>query len=48
MKTANNSTFATGGGSCSADVFMVAEGFVLCIKFSSNNPAHRKSAKRYK
>jgi hypothetical protein len=42
-----NSTFAIGGVSCSADSFAVAESFVLRIKFSGKNPAHRKSAKRY-
>ena len=41
-------TFAIGGVSCSADSFVVAESFVLRIKFSGKNPAHRKSAKRYR
>ncbi|MFD2162479.1 hypothetical protein ACFSJU_08740 [Paradesertivirga mongoliensis] len=45
--TVANSTFAIGGVSCSADTFVVAESFVLRIKFSGKNPAHRKSAKRY-
>jgi len=45
--TGYNSTFAIGGVSCSADTFVVAESFVLRIKFSDKNPAHRKSAKRY-
>ena len=45
---AGNSTFAIGGVSCSADSFVVAESFVLRIKFSGKNPAHRKSAKRYR
>ena len=45
-KTAGNSTFAIGGVSCSADSLVVAESFVLRIKFSGKNPAHRKSAKR--
>ena len=44
--TVHNSTFAIGGVSCSADSFVVAESFVLRIKFSGKNPAHRKSAKR--
>jgi len=44
---AGNSTFAIGGVSCSADSLVVAESFVLRIKFSGKNPAHRKSAKRY-
>ncbi len=48
MRTpAANSTFAIGGVSCSADSLVVAESFVLRIKFSSKNPAHRKSANRY-
>ncbi len=42
-----NSTFAIGGGSCSADSFVVAENFVLRTNISGGNPAHRKSAKRY-
>ena len=45
--TTANSTFAIGGVSCSADSLVVAESFVLRIKFSGKNPAHRKSAKRY-
>jgi len=44
--SAANSTFAIGGVSYSADSFVVAESFVLRIKFSGKNPAHRKSAKR--
>ena len=44
---AGNSTFAIGGVSCSADSLVVAESFVLRIKFSGKNPAHRKSANRY-
>jgi hypothetical protein len=47
IKTLHNSTFAIGGVSCSADSFVVAESFVLRIKFSGKNPAHRKSAERY-
>jgi hypothetical protein len=43
---AHNSTFAIGGVSCSAESFVVAESFVLRIKFSGKNPAHRKSANR--
>jgi hypothetical protein len=43
-KAAYNSTFAIGGVSCSADSLVVAESFVLRIKFSGKNPAHRKSA----
>ena len=44
---AANSTFAIGGVSCSADSLVVAESFVLRIKFCGKNPAHRKSANRY-
>lgn len=43
---AANSRFAIGGFSCSADSLVVAESFVLRIKFSGKNPAHRKSANR--
>ncbi|MBK9479638.1 MAG: hypothetical protein IPP56_09560 [Bacteroidetes bacterium] len=39
----DNSTFAIGGVSCSAGSLVVAESFVLRIKFSGKNPAHRKS-----
>ena len=46
ITAAGNSTFAIGGVSCSADSLVVAESFVLRIKFSGKNPAHRKSAKR--
>ena len=46
-KTPYNSTFAIGGASCTADSLVVAESFVLRINISSENPAHRKSAKRY-
>jgi hypothetical protein len=45
--TTHNSTFAIGGVSCSADSLVVAESFVLRIKFSGKNPAHRKSANRW-
>ena len=46
-KTTANSTFAIGGVLFSANSLVVAESFVLRIKFSGKNPAHRKSAKRY-
>ena len=46
-RAAYNSTFAIGGVPCFADSLVVAESFVLRIKFSDKNPAHRKSAKRY-
>ncbi len=45
---AGNNTFAIGGASCSADSLVVAESFVLRINISGKNPAHRKSAKRYR
>ena len=47
ISTSPNSTCAIGGASCSVDSLVVAESFVLRIKFSGKNPAHRKSAKRY-
>jgi len=43
---AGNSTFAIGGGSCSADSLVVAESFALRINISGKKPAHRKAAKR--
>jgi hypothetical protein len=43
---AANSTFAIGGVSCSVDSLVVAESFVLRIKFSGKNPAHGKSTNR--
>ena len=46
-RTTANSTFAIGGVSFSADNLEVAESFVLRIKFSGKNPAHRKSANRW-
>jgi hypothetical protein len=44
--TAGNSTFAIGGGSCSADRFVVAESFVLGINISGKKHALRQSANR--
>lgn len=44
--TGYNSTFAIGGVSCSADIFVVAESVMLRINISGKNPAHRKSEKR--
>jgi hypothetical protein len=46
-RTADNSTFAIGGVSCSADSFVVTESSVLRINICGESPAHRKSAKRY-
>jgi hypothetical protein len=42
-KAAANSTLAIGGVSCSADGFVVAESFVLCINICAEKPAHRNS-----
>lgn len=45
---AAKSTFAIGGVSCSAGSLVVAESFVLHIKFSGKKPAQFKlKAKRY-
>ena len=46
-KPTANSTFSIGEVYCSADSFVVTERFVLRIKFSSKNPAHSISVKRY-
>jgi hypothetical protein len=43
--TAYNSTFAIGGVSSPIDSFMVAESFVLRIKFSGKKPARTQSPK---
>jgi len=45
--TTHNSTLAIGGVSSPLDSLVVAESFVLHIKISGKNPAHRQSAKRY-
>ena len=45
-KPAGNSTFALGGVSCSADSFVVIESAVLRMNNCTEDPAHRKSAKR--
>ncbi len=45
--TTGNSTFEIGGVSCSADSFVVIESLVFRINIYGENPAHRKSAKRY-
>ncbi|HOY96338.1 MAG TPA: hypothetical protein PK509_11415, partial [Catalimonadaceae bacterium] len=42
-----HSTFAIGGVSFSADSFVVTESSVLRMNICAENPAHRKSAKRY-
>jgi hypothetical protein len=46
-KTGHNSTFAIGGVSCTRDSFVVRESLYLRINICGENPAHRKSAKRY-
>ena len=46
-KAAQNSTFAIGGVSFSADSFVVTEIAVHRINICGEKPAHRKSAKRY-
>jgi len=45
-RAADNSTFAIGGVSCSADSFVVTESSVLRINICAKKPAHRKSANR--
>lgn len=47
LKTTAHSTFAIGGVSCPVDSFVIAESFVLRIKFSGKNAINRQSAKRY-
>jgi hypothetical protein len=44
---AYNSKLLIGGVSSPIDSFVVAESFVLRIKFSGKKPAHRKPEKRY-
>ena len=44
---AYNSKLAIGGVSSPINNFVIAESFVLRIKFSGKKPAHRQSAKRY-
>ena len=46
-RAATNSTFAIGGVSCSADSLVVAESFVLRMKFSAKTPRHRKPPNRW-
>ena len=45
-KPAANTGLAKVAVQCSAASFVVNQSFVLRIKFSGKNPAHRKSAKR--
>ncbi|MCC6722265.1 MAG: hypothetical protein IT243_08680 [Bacteroidia bacterium] len=45
-KATDNSTFAIGGVSFSADSLVVAESFMLRINISGKKPAHRKFATR--
>jgi hypothetical protein len=43
----HNSILAIDGIPSPLDSFVVAESFVLRIKFSGKKPAHRQSANRY-
>jgi hypothetical protein len=43
-RATDNSTFAIGGISCSADSFVAIESSVLRINISAENHAHSKSA----
>ncbi len=45
--TGNNSTFAIGAVSCSAESFDVAVSSVLHINICAEMPTHRKCANRY-
>jgi hypothetical protein len=47
-KTAANKGFAIAGVPCFADTFVQGGSSVLRMKFSANNPRHRKPAKRCK
>jgi len=44
--TAGNSTFESGGVSCSADSFLVKESVVLRMKVCAENPPLRKARNR--
>jgi hypothetical protein len=46
-KTAYNKGFAIAGGPCFAVTFVLVGSSVLRMKFSANNPRHRKPPKRY-
>ena len=46
-KTAGNKGFAIAGVPCFADTFVQGGSSVLRIKFSANNPRHRKPPKRW-
>ncbi|OFX60852.1 MAG: hypothetical protein A2046_14600 [Bacteroidetes bacterium GWA2_30_7] len=47
-KAAANKGFAIAGVPCFADTFVQGGSSVLRMKFSANNPRHRKPPKRYK
>lgn len=47
IKTSDNSTFAIGGVSSSADSLVLAESSLLRMNICAEKPAHRKSAKRW-
>ena len=46
-RATHNSTFAIGGITCTAAIFVVAESIVRRINISGKNPAHRKSVNLY-
>lgn len=46
-KTAANKGFAIAGVPCFADTFVQGGSSVLRMKFSANNPRHRKPPKRW-
>ena len=47
-KAAANKGFAIAGVPCFADTFVQGGSSVLRLKFSANNPRHRKPPKRYR
>ena len=47
IKTAYNSTYPKGGGSCSKDSFVGKQTLVFQIKFCGKSPALRVAANRY-
>lgn len=46
-RAAGNKGFAIAGVPCFADTFVQGGSSVLRMKFSANNPRHRKPPKRY-
>jgi hypothetical protein len=47
-RAADNKGFAIAGVPCFADTFVQGGSSVLRMKFSANNPRHRKPPKRYR